>query len=219
MIREAGCLVILVAAFDGADPKADLRQLRGGPADRRSGYRLRTRRTTCEDSGPQTASQSRRAADRTRGPDAVAGGAGIRAAAPARAGVDSRAAASHEIVSAVQRKAASGVINTSDAEDQPERFPELADERTHALRRLPGPGNGTGEMDEQERDQFCEEMEVAIRSRSTDPHHHGRSGQMLFFTAGEKEVRTWMIRSGGTALRQPAISTPIWLRDSSAPKP
>lgn len=26
------------------------------------------------------------------------------------------------------------------------------------------------------------------------------SGQMLYFTAGEKEVRTWMLRSGGTAL-------------------
>ena len=26
------------------------------------------------------------------------------------------------------------------------------------------------------------------------------SGQMLFFTAGEKEVRTWMLRQGGTAL-------------------
>jgi ribosome-binding ATPase len=26
------------------------------------------------------------------------------------------------------------------------------------------------------------------------------SGQMTFFTAGEKEVRTWLIRNGGTAL-------------------
>lgn len=26
------------------------------------------------------------------------------------------------------------------------------------------------------------------------------SGQMLYFTAGEKEVRTWMLRQGGTAL-------------------
>ena len=26
------------------------------------------------------------------------------------------------------------------------------------------------------------------------------SGQMLYFTAGEKEVRTWMMRQGGTAL-------------------
>jgi ribosome-binding ATPase YchF (GTP1/OBG family) len=26
------------------------------------------------------------------------------------------------------------------------------------------------------------------------------SGQMLYFTAGEKEVRTWMLRLGGTAL-------------------
>jgi ribosome-binding ATPase YchF (GTP1/OBG family) len=30
------------------------------------------------------------------------------------------------------------------------------------------------------------------------------SGQMLFFTAGDKEVRTWMIRQGGTALEAAA---------------
>jgi ribosome-binding ATPase YchF (GTP1/OBG family) len=26
------------------------------------------------------------------------------------------------------------------------------------------------------------------------------SGQMIYFTAGDKEVRTWMLRQGGTAL-------------------
>jgi ribosome-binding ATPase YchF (GTP1/OBG family) len=30
------------------------------------------------------------------------------------------------------------------------------------------------------------------------------SGQMLFFTAGEKEVRTWMLRQGGTAVEAAA---------------
>ena len=30
------------------------------------------------------------------------------------------------------------------------------------------------------------------------------SGQMLYFTAGEKEVRTWMLRQGGTALEAAA---------------
>src|SRR6185369_7567852 len=30
------------------------------------------------------------------------------------------------------------------------------------------------------------------------------SGQMLYFTAGEKEVRTWMLRKGGTALEAAA---------------
>ena len=30
------------------------------------------------------------------------------------------------------------------------------------------------------------------------------SGQMLFFTAGEKEVRTWLIRQGGTAVEAAA---------------
>ncbi len=57
------------------------------------------------------------------------------------------------------------------------------------------------QMDPQEREEFCKEMGVA--------HHHTDqllrkimhvSGQMLFFTAGEKEVRTWMIRQGGTAV-------------------
>ena len=51
-----------------------------------------------------------------------------------------------------------------------------------------------------ERDAFCEEMSVA----PFDPADLLRkmmdvSGQMLFYTAGEQEVRTWMLRRGGTA--------------------
>lgn len=55
-------------------------------------------------------------------------------------------------------------------------------------------------MSEEERQEFCTEMQVEIFDR-------GRllravmdaSGQMIFFTAGEKEVRTWLMRKGGTA--------------------
>lgn len=57
------------------------------------------------------------------------------------------------------------------------------------------------QLDDDERQAFCEEMGVA-------PFDQGMvvrkimdtSGQMVFFTAGEKEVRTWMIRCGGTAV-------------------
>ena len=44
------------------------------------------------------------------------------------------------------------------------------------------------------------------------------SRQRLFLTAGEKEVRTWLLHEGGTALDAAARSTPIWPRVSSAPR-
>ena len=57
------------------------------------------------------------------------------------------------------------------------------------------------QMDEAERQEFCDEMEVeAIQPGGLVRQIMDVSGQMLFFTAGEKEVRTWMIRQGGTAV-------------------
>ena len=56
-------------------------------------------------------------------------------------------------------------------------------------------------MEPPERDEFCEEMGVTMYDRDDLIRKiMTTSGQMLFFTAGEKEVRTWMIRTGGTAL-------------------
>ena len=56
-------------------------------------------------------------------------------------------------------------------------------------------------MDASERDEFISEMGI---ERSDRDHLIRKimhvSEQMLFFTAGEKEVRTWMIRKGGTAV-------------------
>lgn len=56
-------------------------------------------------------------------------------------------------------------------------------------------------MSLEDREEFEQEMGLT----GTDKEHLVRSimeasGQMLFFTASEKEVRSWMIRRGGTAL-------------------
>ena len=56
-------------------------------------------------------------------------------------------------------------------------------------------------MSPEERAEFEEEMGVG----GTDKDALVRtmlqaSGQMLFFTAGEKEVRTWLLPKGGTAV-------------------
>ena len=56
-------------------------------------------------------------------------------------------------------------------------------------------------MEPAERDAFCQEMQVQTFDRDRLVRTiMDTSGQMLFFTAGEKEVRTWMIRQGGTAV-------------------
>ena len=104
MIREAGCLVIVVAAFDGNDPAADLQRFEedlliadldivSGRIERRPGLHQ------------ETASQSGRAAARTAGAAADAGGSGTRPVAAAT-GTDPGAATGHEGIPAVQRQAA-----------------------------------------------------------------------------------------------------------------
>ena len=56
-------------------------------------------------------------------------------------------------------------------------------------------------MDEAERQEFCEEMGIVREDRDALVRRlMEASGQMLFFTAGEKEVRSWIHRRGGTAV-------------------
>jgi ribosome-binding ATPase len=74
-------------------------------------------------------------------------------------------------------------------------------------------------MSPEEREDFCREMHV----QPSDRDHLIRrithaSGQMLFFTAGEKEVRTWLIRQGGTALEAAAGIHTDLARGLSGPK-
>ena len=56
-------------------------------------------------------------------------------------------------------------------------------------------------MEADEQDQFRQEMGVKGYDRDGLIRKlMDASGQMLFFTAGDKEVRTWLIHQGGTAL-------------------
>jgi len=97
------------------------------------------------------------------------------------------------------------VINTSDAEDHPERFSSLTPPETPSFAFSLGLEMELEQMEPTERTEFCREMEV----HPFDRDHLIRcimdtSGQMLFFTAGDKEVRTWMIQKDGTALEAAA---------------
>lgn len=56
-------------------------------------------------------------------------------------------------------------------------------------------------MAPEERQAFLEEMGLSVSDKDKLVRTMMEvSGQMMFLTAGEKEVRTWMLRKGGTAV-------------------
>jgi ribosome-binding ATPase YchF (GTP1/OBG family) len=91
------------------------------------------------------------------------------------------------------------VVNTADDQTLPANFQAPSGVETIAVslslqRELE-------KMAPDERTAFCAEFEVkAIDKGAVLRSLMLASGQMLFFTAGEKEVRTWMIHQGGTAV-------------------
>ena len=93
------------------------------------------------------------------------------------------------------------IVNTADDEEDPTKFESIGGE---GLKVIPVPIGLEAELARMEPDEaaaFREEMGVGSFDR--DPlvlAIMAASGQMLFFTAGEKEVRTWMFLAGGTAV-------------------
>jgi ribosome-binding ATPase len=93
------------------------------------------------------------------------------------------------------------VVNTSDDESNLDQFQKLAPEGTQLVAFSLQLQMDLAGMADDERAAFCEEMGVQPfdRDELLRKIMHA-SGQMIFFTAGEKEVRTWMFRQGGTAV-------------------
>ncbi|QGJ71118.1 GTP-binding and nucleic acid-binding protein YchF [Planctomycetales bacterium 10988] len=92
------------------------------------------------------------------------------------------------------------IVNTADDEAKPERFTEKSTDSAPIYAAPLGIELELMRMPQDEREVFQEEMGIETFSR--DPLLQGIlkiSGKMLFFTAGEKEVRTWLINRGDTA--------------------
>ncbi|HZL88385.1 MAG TPA: DUF933 domain-containing protein, partial [Pirellulaceae bacterium] len=97
------------------------------------------------------------------------------------------------------------VVNLADDDTDPSRFQRAAPEGTELHAFSIQLQMDLAGMAPAERDEFCREMGVQPFDRDQLVRRiMDVSGQMLFFTAGEKEVRTWMIRQGGTALEAAA---------------
>jgi ribosome-binding ATPase YchF (GTP1/OBG family) len=198
-IREAGALVVVVAGFGGTDAAADLRNfdddLLIADLDILSG---RVERLKDQLRKPRANKEK----DQEELDLLVPLLAELEAGKPLHSypltGEQRKAIKSFQLFSEKPRLV---VVNTADDEAQPDRFKSLAPAGTELF-----PFSITLQMDlaamsPAEREEFCNEMQVQPQDRD---HLIRRimhaSGQMIFFTAGEKEVRTWLLREGGTAV-------------------
>ncbi|MFT7643998.1 MAG: ribosome-binding ATPase YchF (GTP1/OBG family) [Pirellulaceae bacterium] len=93
------------------------------------------------------------------------------------------------------------IINCADDEEDPQRFFDAKPDDCEMVVVSLQLQMDLQQMDDAERADFCEEMGVTQYDR--EPlilEIMSASNQMLFFTAGEKEVRTWMIPKNCTAV-------------------
>ncbi|MBM4000525.1 MAG: redox-regulated ATPase YchF [Planctomycetes bacterium] len=197
-LREAGCLVVVVAAHGDQAPAADLNnfeddlliadlEIVSGRVERLRESLRKPRPNRDEQRKELDALEPLRAA--------------LEAGTPLRAiqlsPDQARAIRSFQLFSEKPRMV---VLNTADDESDADRFlglggssPTIAVPLRLQL--------DLERMEASERTAFCSEMGVQVRDRHAVIRQlMDASGQMLFFTAGEKEVRTWMVRKGGTAL-------------------
>lgn len=199
MIREAGALVIVVAAFGGADAATDLRNfdddLLIADLDIVSG---RVERLRDQVRKPRPGKEK----DQEELDFLIPVLAELEAGRPLHGfplTPDQRKAIkSFQLFSEKPRLI---IVNTADDEARPERFAALAPAGSELFALSLTLQMDLAGMPKGEREAFCAEMQV----QPFDRDHLLRrimhaSGQMVFFTAGEKEVRTWLINQGGTAL-------------------
>ncbi len=201
LIREAGCLVLVVAAFDGSDPATELSRFeedlmladmdlvtrrleRVEEAFKKPVPRAEKESLVHEQDTLQLVLQRMEADDPLR--------------------EDEMNDEQRKVTRAFRlltEKPRMVVVNTADDEDDPARFAKCAPEGVPVFPVPVGLEMELARMTPEERAEFEEEMGVG----GTDKDHLIRtmleaSGQMLFFTAGEKEVRTWLLPRGGTAV-------------------
>jgi len=93
------------------------------------------------------------------------------------------------------------IFNTADDEAKPQRFTSLSTPQTPVLALPAGLELELSKMSPEDRAEFQAEMGVGGADRDAMIRTLLKtSGQRLFLTAGEKEVRTWLLHEGGTAL-------------------
>jgi ribosome-binding ATPase len=201
MIREAGCLVFVVGAFDRTDPIADFRSFDEDLvlADMEI-VTNRIQRVEEQFKKPLPRPEHQQLEHEHATLKIVL--AAMESGKPLR---ESHMTDEQQKVTRAFRllseKPRLVIVNTADDEAQPERFTALSTPEQQVMAVPAGLELELSKMSHDDREAFIEEMGIT----STDRDHLVRtllktSRQTTFFTAGEPEVRTWLLHEGGTAI-------------------
>jgi len=198
-IREAGCLVIVVAAFGDHDPAADLSSFEDdlliADLEIMTG-RLERLRESVKKPRPNRDEQIKE----------------LEALEPLHALLENGERLHDVELTPEQEKATRSfqlltekprllLINSKDEQQEAGRYDGLAPEGIPLVAINIALELELEQMEEAERQEFCQEMGIVREDRDALVRRiMEASGQMLFFTAGEKEVRSWIHRRGGTAV-------------------
>lgn len=203
LIREAGCLVVVVAAFDGQDPLADLNNFKDdlliADLDIVSG-RIERLHDQIKRPRPNRDELQKE----------------LEALQPLHAMLEEgRSLHGMELTPEQQRvirsfqlfsdKPRMVIINAADDDTELDRFQTASSPATPMVAVPLRLQLELSEAEPAEREAFCQEMGVTLFDRDGLLQQiTAASGQMLFFTAGDREVRTWLIHQGGTAVEAAA---------------
>jgi ribosome-binding ATPase YchF (GTP1/OBG family) len=201
LIREAGCLVFVVAAFDRTDPLADLRcfdeDLLLADMEIVAG-RIKRVDDAIKKPLPRQEREQLQHEESTLKVVLAAMESGQPLRQAEMADDQRKVTRAFRLLSEKPRLV---IVNTADDEPHPERFTALSAPAVPVLAVPAGLELELSRMTPEDRAEFEREMGVG----GTDRDHLIRtllktSGQMLFFTTSDKEVRAWLLHQGGTAL-------------------
>jgi ribosome-binding ATPase YchF (GTP1/OBG family) len=201
MLREAGALVLVVAAFGGADPVAELRafdeDLLLADMEILAGRIERVEETFKKPRAKQDREQSEAELHALQG-ILAAMEAGKPLAQDQLSDEQLKVTRSFRLLT---EKPKLVIVNTADDESDPGRFAARMPAGVGVIPIPVGLESELAKMAPEDRAEFEREMGVG----GTDRDQLVRtmldvSGQMIFLTAGEKEVRTWLLHKGGTAV-------------------
>jgi hypothetical protein len=198
-IREVGSLVVVIAAYLGGDPAADLTSLDEDLL--LTDLDLISRRIArLEESikKPRPTRDQERAELEALRPMLAAMEAGRRACELELTDEQMRATRGFQLLT---DKPALVVVNTADDDTDLHRFAGLSTPQRPVIAVPLGLELELARMDAADRAELVEEMELSLYDRDGLLRKIlEASGQITFFTAGEKEVRSWLLHRGATAV-------------------
>ncbi len=199
LIREAGCLLLVIAAYDGSDAIADLASFDEDLllADMEIvGKRIERLVESVKKPRP-TRDQEQAELDALRPLlELLEAGQGLVDVTMTEEQI--RATRSFQLLT---EKPTLVIVNVADDEEDLGQFREHSNNRRTVIAAPLGLELELARMSPEDRQEFQQEMGLSGFDRDgLLKTILDASRQMIYFTAGDTEVRTWMLRQGGTAL-------------------